>query len=85
MPCEYLGTCPYFNARVEISQEVLALYRIRYCRGTPPDCARYLVAVAYGRSAVPLDLHPTDQLKALRIVRTREGERPDHEPEATPR
>lgn len=67
--CALTRACPYFNGQADITNEVLVMYRARYCKGSTADCARYLVFTALGREAVPAELHPNDKLKALAIVR----------------
>ncbi len=69
MACELVATCPFFNEQTDAKPTILALYRARYCRGQSSECARYLIFVAMGREHVPRNLYPSDQLRALALVR----------------
>lgn len=69
MACELSSTCPFFNDKTGLRPEIAALFKARYCRGDNGDCSRYVVFVARGRDAVPVELSPHDRLRALRILR----------------
>lgn len=71
MVCELAGSCPRFNDRASCTPEILALYRVRYCKGSFGDCARYAVYQALGRDAVPDDMFPNDALSAQRLIASR--------------
>lgn len=68
--CELVDTCIFFNDRMGGDPSMNALYRVRYCRSSPKECARYMVFSALGREAVPPDLYPNDVLRAMRITGT---------------
>ena len=82
--CEIARDCRFFNDRMAIKPPLAAVFKVRYCKGSNQECARYIVYAACGRPAVPTDLAPNDQLRARTIVFERGG-RCDLVPEGTKR
>ncbi len=68
MPCERLSGCPFYNEKMPIDKGLGAVYRKKYCEMDNSACARYLVAVAVGPQAVPLDLFPNMTSRADQII-----------------
>jgi len=66
--CEIARDCPFFNDRMDIDPSMATLFKLRYCRGSNRECARYVVFAACGRPSVPTDLAPNDKLRARTIV-----------------
>jgi hypothetical protein len=68
MQCEKLPTCPFYNEKMPIDKGLGAVYRQKYCVSDNSKCARYMVVVAAGPQAVPLDLYPNMTSRAEQII-----------------
>lgn len=68
MPCEKLSTCPFYNEKMPDNKGLGAVYRKTYCDASNAKCARYMVAIALGGQAVPLDLYPNMASRAEQII-----------------
>jgi hypothetical protein len=67
--CSKLKTCPFFGDRMSAATTVAEMMKLRYCLGTPAECARYRVSTA-GMS-VPSDLFPNQGERAVQVLRNR--------------
>ncbi len=68
MPCEKLAACPFYNEKMPVDKGLGAVYRKTYCDVSNKKCARYMVAIALGAPAVPLDLYPNMASRAEQIL-----------------
>lgn len=66
--CPHFRTCPFFADKLPVMPAYATLYKIKYCMGDFPSCARYLVEQVLGRSSVPADLLPVEKTKAEEII-----------------
>lgn len=66
--CECLGTCPFFNDRMENMPGLSNMYKRSYCEGDFAGCARYMVFKAMGKPSVPPDLFPNEQDRARKMI-----------------
>lgn len=66
--CECLAACPFFNDKMERMPAMAEMYKKNYCKGDFERCARYMVFKALGKPAVPINLYPNQQEKALAII-----------------
>lgn len=66
--CELINECPFFNDKIAGDEEKITLMKDKYCRKNNLNCARYMIATAVGREAVPLDLTPDEKTKAYEII-----------------
>ncbi|TDB39474.1 MAG: hypothetical protein D9V44_00435 [Actinobacteria bacterium] len=67
--CKYAATCPVFTTALGPLPHIGLRYRRAYCRGGWGECARFKVAEAAGRAAVPAGLLP-NELQAVRELVT---------------
>lgn len=66
--CELLESCSFFNDKMANKSAAAEIYRNNFCRGHSEDCARYMVAKAFGSENVPADLFPNQMEKALLLM-----------------
>jgi len=66
--CELMAGCLFFNDKMQDTQGVGALYKKKYCLGDNLDCARYMIAMSLGRTAVPENLYPNMTDKASTMI-----------------
>ena len=66
--CECLGTCPFFNDKMQNMPAMADMYKKKYCKGDFGNCARYMVFKTLGKPSVPADLFPNQKEKAIAIV-----------------
>ncbi|GAM09341.1 hypothetical protein OR1_01616 [Geobacter sp. OR-1] len=66
--CEHLTMCHYISSKLETSPATAQLLKGAYCKGHPAECARYKVARISGIETVPLDLSPSDDDIAERLL-----------------
>ncbi len=66
--CELLNGCLFFNDKMPPEKGVGAMYKQDYCLGDSSKCARYRVAKALGRQAVPTNLYPNMGERANTII-----------------
>jgi hypothetical protein len=65
--CPSLPKCPFFNDHMASRPATAEMMKSTYCHGDNRDCARWMIATALGKPAVPLDLFPSqvDRARAL--------------------
>ena len=66
--CKYLEGCDFFKGKLADMPRPANLYKDLYCFNDYSICARYLVAEALGRDAVPGDLFPNHEKRAGEII-----------------
>jgi hypothetical protein len=66
--CEFMDSCPFFSDKIGRYPVAAGAMRAKYCLGDNADCARYRVAKALGREAVPSWLFPNDVDRALKLL-----------------
>ena len=66
--CVCLPRCPFFNDRMAEKPASANMYKSKYCEGDSTNCARHIVFLALGSSAVPGDLFPNNIERAMSIV-----------------
>ena len=66
--CEFLEGCIFFNDKMANMPATAELYKQRYCRDAPEECARLIVRKALGKDAVPADLFPNARVRAEDLV-----------------
>jgi len=66
--CEWLGTCPFFNDKMQGMPTTAQLAKNRYCCGTFNECSRYIVRAALGKEHVPADMFPDQQKRAKDLI-----------------
>ena len=71
MACESSTACPFLNGKMAARPGTAGLFKKRYCEGDGSNCARYLVAKALGKAAVPADLFPNEMERARALVNAR--------------
>jgi hypothetical protein len=72
--CKLIKICPFFNDRMLNMPSLMDSFKQTYCRGVSVNCARYLVSMAYGKDAVPVDLFPNQIERAEKIIQKKEKE-----------
>ena len=65
--CPSLTLCPFFNDRMANRPAMSELMKKQYCRTDNRECARWRVAGAMGKQAVPEDLFPA-QFERARLI-----------------
>lgn len=65
--CPSLPKCPFFNDHMAQRPATAEIMKQSYCRGDNSRCARWMVASALGKPAVPVNLFPNqvEQARAL--------------------
>ena len=66
--CEFLTKCLFFNDKLENMPKASDMMKNMYCRWNYTKCARYMVAITLGKSAVPGDMYPADQRRANEML-----------------
>jgi methyl-accepting chemotaxis protein len=66
--CARLAKCPFFNDRMAGMPAMAEMYKRQYCRGVFGDCARFIVADAWGPEKVPSDLFPNQADRARSLL-----------------
>jgi hypothetical protein len=69
MDCDCIGACPFFHDKMAMKPALAAVYKQRYCQGDFQACARHRVKDALGKPAVPADLFPNMEERALLIIK----------------
>ena len=69
MLCEKYTSCPFYNDKIPLDSGLGKIYKSKYCEGNNHTCARYRVAEAIGKDAVPQSLYPNMNQKADEILR----------------
>lgn len=64
--CDRLGSCPFFNDRMQNMPASANLMKSRFCLGGNECCARYTVFKA--GMQVPADLMPSQMERALAMI-----------------
>jgi len=70
--CEWLTKCIFFNDKMASLPATAELMKSNYCKNNHTSCARYVVAKELGKEAVPIDLFPSETMKA-KILLTKHG------------
>ena len=66
--CELLAGCKFFNDKMKnIPKAVEAMKRL-YCLWNYKQCARFRVASNLSKNKVPVDLFPSDTIRAKIII-----------------
>jgi len=65
--CPSLPKCPFFNDHMAGRPATSEMMKVAYCHGDNSHCARWMIATALGKPAVPQDLFPSqvDRARAL--------------------
>ena len=66
--CEFLEKCLFFNDKLENMPTASDMMKSMYCRWNYAKCARYIIAINLGKSAVPHDMFPADQRQANEML-----------------
>jgi hypothetical protein len=66
--CEFLDKCLFFNDKLEDMPKASDMMKKMYCRWNYTTCARYMVATALGKSAIPHDMFPGDNRRANEML-----------------
>ena len=66
--CELLIECLFFNDKLKNMPAASDIMKKMYCKWHYTTCARYKIAMALGKSAVPTDLFPGDTLRANELL-----------------
>jgi hypothetical protein len=66
--CECLPGCLFFNNKMTDMPVTADRLKNHYCKGDNSDCARHMVVVAKGKTAVPVDLFPQNIERARAIL-----------------
>ena len=66
--CEFLKKCMFFNDKLKNMPTASGMMKKMYCKWNHAKCARYRIAIALGKSAVPDDMFPGDQLRANEML-----------------
>ena len=66
--CEFLSDCPFFNDKLQNMPAASDIMKKMYCQWHYVKCARYRIAVAMGRSAIPADMFPGDTRRATEML-----------------
>lgn len=62
--CELLVECLFFNDKLKNMPKASDIMKKMYCKWHYTKCARYKIAMAMGKKAVPTDMFPGDSLRA---------------------
>jgi hypothetical protein len=66
--CELLEGCLFFNDKLKNLPKASDMMKKMYCKWHYAKCARYKIAIAMGKSAVPKDLFPGDHNRSSEIL-----------------
>lgn len=66
--CQLIEGCIFFNDRMSNMPAMAGMYKQRYCKGSPEDCARFTLGKSIGRENVPRDLYPNDMDRAQSLI-----------------
>ncbi len=66
--CKHIGHCELARDETGYSPEFARIIRTRWCRASYTDCARYHVARALGREAVPVDFFPSEMERVASFI-----------------
>ncbi len=70
--CEYIDSCPFFKGRLVNKDVQIERLKEEYCLSNSLHCARYIVAVALGKDAMPEDLYPHEKNVAYDLLTAEE-------------
>jgi hypothetical protein len=66
--CPSINVCPFYNDKMANMPALANMYKKNYCKSDNESCARWKVATAFGKEAVPLDLFPNQMERAISII-----------------
>ena len=66
--CPSLPKCPFFNDSMATKPATAEMMKNSYCRTDNTHCARWMVAQALGKEAVPMNLFPAQADRAEQII-----------------
>jgi len=66
--CEFLENCLFFNDKLKNMPTASGMMKNMYCKWHHAKCSRYRIAIALGKSGVPDDMFPGDQLRANEML-----------------
>ena len=66
--CEYISSCPFFSGKLANKDVEIERLKENYCRTNSLHCARYIIAVALGKNAMPEDLYPHEKHVAYDLL-----------------
>ncbi|NLW25057.1 MAG: hypothetical protein GXY91_07485 [Clostridia bacterium] len=69
--CPSIARCPFYNDQIPDRPAIINLYKSKYCKGDYCTCARWKVASALGKEAVPSDLFPNQFERAEKIIESK--------------
>ena len=67
--CPSLLKCPFFNDTMTTKPATADIIKKSYCRGDNSQCARWMVASALGKEAVPSNLYPSQADQARELLK----------------
>lgn len=56
--CQFIEKCPFFNDKMANLPETASVFKTKYCKTRPEECARFQARMALGPGKVPSDLFP---------------------------
>lgn len=71
--CPSLPKCPFFNDSMATKPATAEMMKNSYCRTDNTHCARWMVAQALGKAAVPMNLFPAQADRAEQIILAGQG------------
>ena len=66
--CEFIDKCPFFHGELAEKPVEIEKMKLKYCRSNNLNCARYLIAIALGKSYMPNDLYPHEKEVAFSLI-----------------
>lgn len=70
--CEYINSCPFFSGKLAKKDVEIEQLKQEYCRTNSLHCARYIIAIALGKNAMPEDLYPHEKEVAYSLLAAEE-------------
>lgn len=67
--CPRMEHCIFFNDEMGDKPDIVSQsFKLRFCRGSNENCARWRVFSAMGEELVPRDLYPNQEERAVEIL-----------------
>ncbi len=66
--CVFLRKCAFFQGKLSEMPIAVGLFKDLYCLRDHSICARYIVRTKLGKEAVPSDLFPHHEERAMAII-----------------
>jgi hypothetical protein len=71
--CPLLASCAFYNDKMADKPALIDMFKRRFCIDNNTSCARWKVATTIGREAVPVDLYPNQENRAMEIINNRDS------------